>query len=596
MNKKGFTIVEILAAVVILGILSAVIVPNISSYVSMSKDEYNKDVKKQMLLAGKNFYSENTERLPRDTGTKTLDYVSVQELSTLRYLDNEFVDADDNSCMDKSYVVAANMGLGVNYYACMICTEDEGKYITDEEEFYCNLINYIDDEYIDGGQEDGSEEGDGSGDGSGEGDVSKPKGKVPVCKVEEGTGYTDEGLEVLLTASDEDGYIIGIYMVNKDTNNVENLLGETEQGQKIVNKTISFDEYGNNRVFIIDNNLNRTECTNINYETPETVKLNANMYYVTKEEYNAHKDKGFTDEELKSLEKYDGKNWENGYVYVDLDYYNFQYSDIKVKVGDNKEVTISNSNKYFFIEDEGELDTLITGTRSDNKEEITKTLKTKLDRTAPTVTLTNSYNNKWTNKDVPVTVKVSDSGGSGIASRKYWTSSNSTKVTLTSNSQKVTWGKANRNITMYAQATDNAGNTSTTKSTIIKQDITPPKVSKHCFYQKTSSEWRFRYYMSDSGGSGLGGYRWNYCYSICPGCPSSYMCSSKSAYNRMIASGWNGASSHKQTGYNIKPTKGAKTIRTTTRMQVKDNAGNIYTSPNYTDQWTYSGGYSPGKC
>ena len=74
------------------------------------------------------------------------------------------------------------------------------------------------------------------------------------------------------------------------------------------------------------------------------------------------------------------------------------------------------------------------------------------------------------------------------------------------------------------------------------------------------------------------------------------MCSSKSAYNRMIASGWKGASSHKQTGYNIKPTKGARTIRATTRMQVKDNAGNIYTSPNYTDQWTYSGGYSPGKC
>ena len=42
MKRKGFTIVEILAAVVIIAILSVVVIPNISSYIAISKDEYNK--------------------------------------------------------------------------------------------------------------------------------------------------------------------------------------------------------------------------------------------------------------------------------------------------------------------------------------------------------------------------------------------------------------------------------------------------------------------------------------------------------------------------------------------------------------------------
>ena len=61
MNKKGFTIVEILAAVIILGILSVVIVPSVNEYLEISKDNYNKEVKKQMILSGKNYYSDNTE-------------------------------------------------------------------------------------------------------------------------------------------------------------------------------------------------------------------------------------------------------------------------------------------------------------------------------------------------------------------------------------------------------------------------------------------------------------------------------------------------------------------------------------------------------
>lgn len=584
MKRKGFTIVEILAAVVIIAILSVVVIPNISSYIALSKDEYNKDVKKQMILAGKNYYSENQERLPRDTSEKTMDYISVQELSTLKYVDNEFVDADNNSCMDKSYVVAANKGLGINYYACMICGDNS--YIDENEEFYCDAVNYIDN--------NGNGNEDGSGDGTvGEGESSD--GSLTCVVDKETTGYTDKGLYVTVTATSkkEDGYITSIYVINKDTKSDEEQLTDDDKNKNSVTTTVYFPEYGVNDVYAMDNSYNKVKCTTVNYKEPTNTKFNVTQYYITKDEYESHKDTGFTAKELEELPKYDG-SWKNGYIYVKLDYYNFQYNSIEI---DGEKVAIG--EKDFFIEDEGETTTRIVATRSEgDNSDVVRNITTKLDRTAPTVTLSNSSSGNWTNQDVTVTVNANDTGGSGIASEKYGTASSSMTSDVPANS-KVVWSKANRNVVMYVQVTDNAGNKSSIVSTNVRQDITPPTVYSHCFYQKASGEWRFRYYMRDTGGSGLSQYRWNYCYRICPGCPSSYMCSYKSAYNRMLSSGWSTIyydPAYKQTGYNIAPTSGAKTIGTTTRMQVRDKAGNVYTSGDFTDTWYYSGSYSPGSC
>ena len=103
------------------------------------------------------------------------------------------------------------------------------------------------------------------------------------------------------------------------------------------------------------------------------------------------------------------------------------------------------------------------------------------------------------------------------------------------------------------------------------------------------------YYFSDSGGSGYSGYKWGYCYRICPKCPSSYMCSYRSADSKAAASGTWYSSSYKETSYQIAPTKGARTIGSTTRLYFRDNAGNVATG-SYTDTWYYGGGSSPGSC
>ena len=499
MNKKGFTIVEILAAVIILGILSVVIVPSVNEYLEISKDNYNKEVKKQMILSGKNYYSDNTERLPRDRETKSIDYVSVKELSTLKYIDNEFVDADDNSCMDKSYVVAANKGLGVKYYACMICGLDEDKYITEEERFYCDATNVVDLEDIE-------------------------KDELPVCEVLSDTSYTNDGLMVKIKGTAGEGrYIKDVYVISQEEKSESSMLSEESSQDREVEAEVTFKEYGLNYIYIMDDHYNKALCTTVRYDVPEKVKLEANMYLINKEEYEAHKNKGFSEEEIGSLEEYNGNNWENGYVYVELDYYNFQYDNIKVKIGNNEEITITNDKKYFFIEKEGEIDTVITGIRSNNEGEEKREITTKLDRTAPTVTLTNPSRGNWTNKTVTVTVNAIDSY-SGIKNVQYsyngttWTTK-TTGFKSGSNNNRKTFTisySSNTERRLYVRTTDKVGIVSASKSTYIRVDKTAPTVtlSSTNNVSKTQTatmtcrdnEGVTRYYQGSSSSPSLGSY------------------------------------------------------------------------------------------
>ena len=95
------------------------------------------------------------------------------------------------------------------------------------------------------------------------------------------------------------------------------------------------------------------------------------------------------------------------------------------------------------------------------------------DETKPTLTLTNSSNGNWTNKDVTITLNGADSG-SGIKEYqlKYSGSSNAWKKTT---APKDTWG-AERNETVYYRTVDNAGNESDAVSTSIRIDKTAPKI------------------------------------------------------------------------------------------------------------------------
>ena len=103
----------------------------------------------------------------------------------------------------------------------------------------------------------------------------------------------------------------------------------------------------------------------------------------------------------------------------------------------------------------------------------TKNTKVKIDKSGPSLTIENSSGGSWTNSNVTITAKHSDSG-SGMDKLAYsydqssWNSWSMDSATKTDG----LW-EAERNATLYVRAKDAVGNT-TIKSTTIKIDKTDP--------------------------------------------------------------------------------------------------------------------------
>ena len=139
----------------------------------------------------------------------------------------------------------------------------------------------------------------------------------------------------------------------------------------------------------------------------------------------------------------------------------------------------------------------------------------KIDRTAPELTIDNPVGNNWTNQNITVNLKFSDSGSGINASSLKWmdnasqTTWKSLGNTNTSTRDETWYGEGNR-IGTY-EICDNVGNC-TTASTPIKIDKTAPLIPT--IYNPTDENWSkgdFNLTLSSSDSySGIAYYQYTY--------------------------------------------------------------------------------------
>ena len=67
-RKKGFTLIEILAAVTILGILSIIGIVSVNSIIQKGKQEHYKTVEKNLRLTAETYAQANRSYLPKNIG------------------------------------------------------------------------------------------------------------------------------------------------------------------------------------------------------------------------------------------------------------------------------------------------------------------------------------------------------------------------------------------------------------------------------------------------------------------------------------------------------------------------------------------------
>ncbi len=123
-NKKGFTLVELLAVVVILGIIMTVSIPAVSKWINRSKVESKAAQEKTLLLAGQAYAQGNSKVLPKAIGEAKL--IKAVDLKKANYLKEDLKDSEKKSCMKDSVVRIYKYDKdSYSYTAYLYCEGDE---------------------------------------------------------------------------------------------------------------------------------------------------------------------------------------------------------------------------------------------------------------------------------------------------------------------------------------------------------------------------------------------------------------------------------------------------------------------------------------
>ena len=103
MKKNGFTLIEVLGVVILLGILSVIVVPVVKDSVKQSKRKaYDKQVN-TVITSAKNWASDNIDELSEET-----IFVDIQSLKQNGFLENKKIinpvtNEEMNGCVEISY-------------------------------------------------------------------------------------------------------------------------------------------------------------------------------------------------------------------------------------------------------------------------------------------------------------------------------------------------------------------------------------------------------------------------------------------------------------------------------------------------------------
>ena len=122
-NKKGFTMVELLGVIVILGILSVVAITSVRGIINKSKKEQVKSQGKVLMMAAESYMQANKSELPKAIGE--VSEVKASKLKSTRYLKNDLKDSAGESCMTDSFVrVYKYSNTGYSYIPFIYCGDD----------------------------------------------------------------------------------------------------------------------------------------------------------------------------------------------------------------------------------------------------------------------------------------------------------------------------------------------------------------------------------------------------------------------------------------------------------------------------------------
>lgn len=124
MNRKGFTLIELMAVITILVILSLIIIPIIDKNVKRSKEDMYKIQIENIRMGGQGYFSDNLSSRP---SVGNFCSISVDTLVSQGYINGSVVNPKTGESFGEIYVQIKNIGnSNRNIYSYLVCPiEDE---------------------------------------------------------------------------------------------------------------------------------------------------------------------------------------------------------------------------------------------------------------------------------------------------------------------------------------------------------------------------------------------------------------------------------------------------------------------------------------
>ena len=133
MNKKGFTLTEIIGAIIILGILVIIAVITFSGNMKGFREDYYINTIRTLTESGKEFFNDNRKYRPNEV--LNAQTVPLSILIAQHYID-DVKDYKGNSCSNSSYIIVIKNGKDdYAYHTCLVCPEDDYSNMNDK---YCD--------------------------------------------------------------------------------------------------------------------------------------------------------------------------------------------------------------------------------------------------------------------------------------------------------------------------------------------------------------------------------------------------------------------------------------------------------------------------
>ena len=134
MKKNGFTLVELLAVIIILGIITTIFVPNTIKLLKENNLKIYKIKENELINAAKD-YANYDKNFSYPTVEVPVKYITMPQLVEGSYI-NKILDTSSGKECRAFVRVTLNDINGYNYEACLLCDE----YSTNKS--FCNSTTY----------------------------------------------------------------------------------------------------------------------------------------------------------------------------------------------------------------------------------------------------------------------------------------------------------------------------------------------------------------------------------------------------------------------------------------------------------------------